>query len=664
MKTKRLLQKYNANKNSLEREISSGSWSQMSAKDQINKISAFDAMVSKLHKAGMHVSTFAGLGLLALPLSDSHGQCIDLPSYNWRNIDWTDGITTNDFSKAAFVDLDGDGDLDMVVNGRVFSYYYYSYDPPYSIPYQQGILRYFENTGDASNPMFVERFGADNPFDAIRIGTYLYYAAADKLAPAFTDIDGDGNQDLVIGSGYSSSYGYLYGFINTGISPMFSSGYDFLYYTFDEMPVPAFADVDDDGDEDIAVGFKYGNTLFGEKISNTFPYFDSYGVFPSSIPGNPGSGVYGYKAAPTLADFDCDGDQDLVLGFYDRFLSFPTIGNTRNKMFVLEETGSLNFNLLTAPSQRLSSFRVPGEYYLRPTAADLDNDGDFDIVYGSENGTLRSLEAFPIIPIPTLTHWGLIAMGMLLSILGILGIRQKNGFFKSRTTSAMIALLLTIGLGTSIMAQNDAVHMNIGLRLENANQFDSYIKSNEFQSLVNKYNATIKVNAVEENNPLQRVVGLEFDSRPNARRFRQELMTQTSSNRHGVKNAAFMNMKPLFQEEIAPKKNIMVGVYRVKDVDEWYSSFDKKAVESKGLKIKSISAEQSPGMANRLTNGNPKVKRLNVAGMPEGKRIVILYEVTDKSKAITATSGESFKTEMTKLGLEPVRNRSGFFIPQ
>ena len=49
-----------------------------------------------------------------------------------------------------FADVDGDGDLDVVAGNL-----------------EPGNLRYFENTGSATAPAFVERAGAANPFDEL-----------------------------------------------------------------------------------------------------------------------------------------------------------------------------------------------------------------------------------------------------------------------------------------------------------------------------------------------------------------------------------------------------------------------------------------------------------------------------------------------------------------
>ena len=68
--------------------------------------------------------------------------------------------------------MDGDGDMDALLG----SHY--------------GTLQYFENTGTAASPIFVERTGVANPLDGVDVGSFV--------VPAVADIDNDGDFDIFL----------------------------------------------------------------------------------------------------------------------------------------------------------------------------------------------------------------------------------------------------------------------------------------------------------------------------------------------------------------------------------------------------------------------------------------------------------------------------------
>lgn len=93
-----------------------------------------------------------------------------------------DGIDVGVNSTPAFADIDNDGDLDAFVGD-----------------FRGGKVNSFENTGNAKEPQFEERLGADNPFDGF---------STEGSAPTLGDVDGDGDLDAVIG-GYEGDLTYL-----------------------------------------------------------------------------------------------------------------------------------------------------------------------------------------------------------------------------------------------------------------------------------------------------------------------------------------------------------------------------------------------------------------------------------------------------------------------
>ncbi|MEH2258540.1 VCBS domain-containing protein [Nostoc sp.] len=197
------------------------------------------------------------------------------------------GIDVGLFSKGGFADIDGDGDLDAVVGERY------------------GTLRYYKNTGSATNPQYTQQTSSSNPFNGIDVGWYS--------KPTFADIDGDGDLDAVVGE----DYGTLLYYKNTGsatnpqYAPQTDSSNPFNGIDVDFKSVPTLADIDGDGDLDAVVGENNGTLLYYKNTgSATNPQYTQ-----QTDSSNPFNGIdVGYNSAPTLADIDGDGDLDAVVG--------------------------------------------------------------------------------------------------------------------------------------------------------------------------------------------------------------------------------------------------------------------------------------------------------------------------------------------------------------
>ncbi len=282
------------------------------------------------------------------------------------------------YSRPAFADIDGDGDLDLVVGGRIRD------EQPVG-------LRYFENTGDAVAPTFTARTEAElNPFHGF--ARELSQDGRVGVAPAFADVDGDGDLDLAVGE----RPGNIRYFENTGdaTTPVFTRRTDAVANPFHDISVlvpdrttayavPAFADLDGDGDLDLVVGERFGGIHYFENTGNArSPAFTKRTV----VALNPFHGIdVGHVSTPAFADVDGDGDLDLVIGNDGgdaRY--FENIGDAEAPTF-MERRGIAN---------PYSGFNMGDS--AAPTFADLDGDGALEFISSQAHRGILYYQPAPV----------------------------------------------------------------------------------------------------------------------------------------------------------------------------------------------------------------------------------------------------------------------------
>ena len=179
---------------------------------------------------------------------------------------------------------------------------------------ESGKLIYLENTGSSRTPEFVERIGTANPFDGIDVGVYS--------APALGDLDGDGDLDLVVGE----ESGKLIYIENTGTStePEFAEFVAFL----DFSPKSSYS-------------YSYSYLYDDDYVDD-----DYVPTMPPSRQGNYSNlfaGIdVGYESIPVFADLDGDGDLDLAVGNLDGKLNYIENTGTSTTPKFVQLTGRAN----------------------------------------------------------------------------------------------------------------------------------------------------------------------------------------------------------------------------------------------------------------------------------------------------------------------------------
>ncbi|MCD4796750.1 MAG: FG-GAP-like repeat-containing protein, partial [Candidatus Cloacimonetes bacterium] len=241
-------------------------------------------------------------------------------------------------SKPAFIDIDNDGLLDMIVGE------------------QDGDLSHYEQSAAGSTEFVL----ITTTFDDINVGEYP--------TPTFTDIDNDGLLDLIIGerAGNLNHYeqqsigSYEFGLIATNFNSI----------DVGSESVPTFTDIDNDGLLDMIVGEFFGNLNHYEQFAVGSSNFTLLTTNFNGID-------VGFRSAPSFIDFDEDGVLDMIVGEQN--------GNLNHY-----QQSALNPNTFTLITSSFNSIDVGFKSFA--VFIDIDNNNLIDMMIGEQDGNLNHYE--------------------------------------------------------------------------------------------------------------------------------------------------------------------------------------------------------------------------------------------------------------------------------
>ncbi len=278
-------------------------------------------------------------------------------------------------SSPNFVDIDGDNDKDLVISTQgEYTQTNNSNDR----------LVFYKNIGTNTSPLYQL---ADTNFLSINSSSPKIY----RIMPTFGDLNGDGKPDLLIGDLNGKFHYYQNGSIgSTIVFNKISSDYFTMYAG--TSAAPQLFDLNKDGLLDIITGRKNGTLAYFENSGTvTSPQFsssatiDSIGKFTvAEIVMSGGQPYYfdGYST-PHVCDLDKDGRFEVL------------VGSDQGRVFLFNNFEA-NANRISLPIDNifrddLSANPLALKFGSKTavTTADINNDGNFELLIGNFCGGLR-----------------------------------------------------------------------------------------------------------------------------------------------------------------------------------------------------------------------------------------------------------------------------------
>ena len=307
----------------------------------------------------------------------------------------------------SFVDVDGDQDIDILTFKQSGGY----------MEYHQNLSQ--ELYGNCDSLIFKLETDCWGEFFE-GLNTYEFYNCNEDAinnqnevrssgphsgsSSLLLDIDADDDMDLILGDVSFNNLNLLVNGGNSENATMISVNQNFpvgngsnISAEINSFPAAFHLDVNNDNIRDLVVS---------PNTENNSENFESIMVFLNTAEDNNPSFQYtqnnflqnktldfGSGAYPATIDYNNDGLKDLIIGNYGYFSN----SNPSSQLALLRNIGSQtepNFEVIdrdfgglgTIPLDTILNQSVKGIF---PTLADLDNDGDIDLIVGDNNGKIH-----------------------------------------------------------------------------------------------------------------------------------------------------------------------------------------------------------------------------------------------------------------------------------
>ncbi|MDA3886720.1 MAG: FG-GAP-like repeat-containing protein [Candidatus Delongbacteria bacterium] len=276
---------------------------------------------SGLYAQEPSISTFK------LPLS------FDIVSTNFSS------INVGDYNDPAITDLDGDGLLDLLIGEAL------------------GNINHFEQSGPNSYSFTL----VTSNFNSINYGLW------GSPSPSFTDLDGDGLIDMIIGHNNGNLYHYEQNSVNSTSFTLITSSFNSI--DVGSYSQPEFTDIDNDDLLDLMIGESSGNINHYEQDSLNSTSF-------TLVTSNFNSIDVGSNSSPAFTDLDGDGLIDMIIGETSDNLNHYEQNTIGSSSFSLKNT-----NIASNPGGNCI-----------PLLTDIDNDGYIDMIVGDRDSNFYLFE--------------------------------------------------------------------------------------------------------------------------------------------------------------------------------------------------------------------------------------------------------------------------------